>query len=62
MRMDPKVEPMTRLRTEKVAPPPVLWTPWGPQKFTERDAQLAAIRRLVRKVEKLRPSKLGIVG
>jgi hypothetical protein len=60
--MDPKVEPMKHLKAEKAAPPPVLWTPWGPQKFTERDAQLAAIRRLIRKVEKLQPGKLGFTG
>ena len=62
MRMDPKVEPMKRLKADKAASPPVLWTPWGPQKFSERDAQMAANRRLVRKVEKLRPHKLGLVG
>lgn len=60
MRMDPKVESMKRPKAAKTSP--VIWTPWGPQKFSERDAQIAAIRRLVRKVEKLSHRKPGLVG
>ena len=60
MHVDPKVEPMKRPKADKASP--VLWTPWGPQKFSERDAQIAAKRRLVRKVEKLSHRKLSLVG
>ncbi|MEQ1950511.1 hypothetical protein [Mesorhizobium sp. CN2-181] len=61
MDSDPKVEPMLkRPKVEKSSP--VIWTPWGPQKFSERDAQLAARRRLGRKVEKLGARKPVLVG
>jgi hypothetical protein len=46
---------MAMLRdTEKPTPPAaVLWTPWGPQKPVEREAQRSATRHLALKVEKL---------
>ncbi len=58
---DAKVIPMAkRLKPEKPgAKAPVLWTPWGPQTFAERDAQLDATRRSIRRIRKLeRPRKL----
>ena len=33
----------------------VLWTPWGPQKPVERDAQRNAVRKLMIAVERLVP-------
>jgi len=46
---------MRSVRTGKVeSQEAALWTPWGTERPAEREAQKAAIRRLIRKVAELR--------
>ncbi len=42
--------------TKTIRSEAAVWTPWGWQKPAERNAQRAAIRRMIRKLDNLRRS------
>lgn len=63
MRNDAKVKPMAKCPNADtpMVKQPVLWTPWGPQTFAERDAQLGAARNRGRLRKLQRPRQLTLV-